>query len=188
MFSFDTSIFYFFYNIGQKAGVNWIFIFFATYLIFFIVLAFLYLVYKKGGDIKRKIYLLGFSFLGVIISRGIITEAIRYFFPRTRPFIELNLTPMLVDRAGSFPSGHTTFLFVIAFSTFLINKKWGWILSIASLLAVLSRIVAGVHWPSDILGGIIIAGAVFALMYYWILPPKKILPPNDSQETLPITN
>jgi undecaprenyl-diphosphatase len=183
MFSLDRSLFYFLYNIGQRIGADWLFIFFATYLPIFITLVFLWLLYKKGGDIKRKIYLFGFTFLGIIISRGVLTEVIRYFFPRIRPFIELNLTPMLVDSAYSFPSGHTTFLFIIAFSAFLIDKKWGWILSLTSLLAVFSRVVAGVHWPSDIIGGIIIAGAVFVVMYYWILPPKKIILEKDKSET-----
>jgi undecaprenyl-diphosphatase len=184
MFSLDRSLFFLFYNFGKSLGANWLFIFFATYLPILITLAFLFLLYKKGGDIKRKIYFFGFTFLGIVISRGGLTEVIRYFFPRIRPFIELNLTPMLVDRAFSFPSGHTTFLFMIAFSAFLIDKKWGWILSLTSLLAVLSRVVAGVHWPSDIVGGIIIAGTVFVVMYYWVLPPKKIILAEDKQEIL----
>jgi undecaprenyl-diphosphatase len=183
MYSLDTSIFYFLFNFGHKLGVDWLFVFFASYLPYLIVIAFLYALYKKEG-MREKIYLFGFMTLSVILSRGIITETIRYFFPRTRPFIALGLTPMLIDRAASFPSGHATFFFALAFCTFLINKKWGWILTIASILTTVSRVVAGVHWPSDIVGSAIIAGLVFAVMYYWILPPKKIQLLKDKQETL----
>lgn len=91
---------------------------------------------------------------------------------------------MLIDKAASFPSGHATFFFALAFCTFLINKKWGWILTAAAVVTTVARVVAGVHWPSDIVGGAIIAGLVFAVMYYWILPPKKIQPPQDKQEAL----
>jgi undecaprenyl-diphosphatase len=187
MYSLDTSIFYFLYNIGQKLGVNWLFVFFASYLPYLIVLVFLYVVYKSG-DLRQKIYFFAFGFLAALISRGIITEVIRYFLPRSRPFVALNLTPMLIDSSASFPSGHATFFFALAFCTFLISKKWGWILTGAAVVTTVSRVIAGVHWPSDIVGGAIIAGAVFALMYYWILPPKKIVPPKDIQETLPTTN
>lgn len=183
MFSFDTSIFYFLFNIGHKLGVDWLFIFFASYLPYLMVIAFLYLIYKKEG-IREKIYLFGFTVLALLLSRGIITETIRYFFPRVRPFIALNLTPMLIDRSASFPSGHSTFFFALAFCTFLISKKWGWILTIATIITTISRVIAGVHWPSDIVGGAVIAGLVFAAMYYWILPPKRIQPSQDKQESL----
>jgi undecaprenyl-diphosphatase len=183
MLSLDRSIFYFFYNIGQKLGADWFFIFFATYLPVLIVLAFLVLLYKEKNT-RKRIYFFGFTVLGLVISRGLLTEIIRYVFPRTRPFAALDLAPMLIDNASSFPSGHTTFLFMIALSAFLLSRKWGWILSGASFLAVLARIVAGVHWPSDIFGGIIVVGATFALIYYWILPPKRIIPLEDKQETL----
>ena len=183
MFSFDTSIFYFLFNIGHKLGVDWLFIFFASYLPYLIVLAFLYLIYKEK-EFRKRIYFSGFAILSAILSRGVITETIRYFFPRTRPFIALDLTPMLIDKAASFPSGHATFFFVLAFCTFLISKKWGWILTIATIITTISRVIAGVHWPSDIVGGAIIAGLVFAAMYYWILPPKRIQPSQDKQESL----
>lgn len=183
MYSLDTSIFYFLFNFGHNLGIDWLFIFFASYLPYLIVVAFLYALYKKGG-IREKIYLLGFTALSLVLSRGIITETIRYFFPRTRPFIALGLVPMLIDKAASFPSGHATFFFALAFCTFLIDKKWGWILTVATIITTISRVVAGVHWPSDIVGGAIISGLVFAVMYYWILPPKKIQSPQTKQETL----
>jgi len=187
MFSLDISLFNFLFNLGQKLGANWFFIFFATYLPYLIVAAFLSLIYKEKNA-KRRIYLLGFSILGLILSRGIVTEVIRYVFPYVRPFLSLNLNPMLVDTASSFPSGHMTFLFVIVFSAFLMSKKWGWILAGASLATGISRIIAGVHWPSDIVGGIIVAGAVFALLYYLVLPPKKIIPPVENKEEIQIQN
>lgn len=183
MQSIDNSIFHFLFNLGQKIGADWLFIFFASYLPWLIVLVFLVLVFKEK-NFRRMIYIFGISLLGIIISRGIITETIRYFFPRLRPFVALHLTPMFVDTASSFPSGHASFLFVIALATFLISKKWGWILSAASFVVVISRVIAGVHWFSDIVGGAIIAGAVFALLYYLLLPPRKILPSEDKQETL----
>jgi undecaprenyl-diphosphatase len=181
MLSLDNSLFYFFFNIGQKLNANWFFIFLASYLPYFIIALFLYLIYSQK-EIKKRFYFLGFCLLLIVLSRGVITETIRYFYPRLRPFLALNLSPMIVDNAPSFPSGHTTFLFSVALCAFLLSRKWGWILSAASLISVVSRIVAGIHWPSDILGGIIISGLVFVLLYYLLLPPSKILETESLQK------
>jgi membrane-associated phospholipid phosphatase len=174
MQSLDTSIFYFLFNLGQRININWLFIFFSQYLPYLILAVFLHLIYKEKEN-KKRIYYLGFFILLAIINRVIITETIRYFLPRPRPFVALNLNPIFVDNAPSFPSGHTTFLFSVVFCTFLISKKWGWILAGATILSVICRVIAGVHWLSDIIGGIVFSFLIFALIYYWVLPYKKII-------------
>lgn len=55
MYSLDISIFYFLFNLGQKLGANWTVVFFASYLPYLIVIAFLYVIYKKEGVGKRFI-------------------------------------------------------------------------------------------------------------------------------------
>ncbi|MBI4837321.1 MAG: phosphatase PAP2 family protein [Candidatus Portnoybacteria bacterium] len=45
------------------------------------------------------------------------------------------------------------------------NKKWGTAFFIASILMNVSRIVAGVHYPSDIIGGAIVGIAVGWLVF-----------------------
>ena len=61
----------------------------------------------------------------------------------------------------SFPSGHTLSSFVSAVGIYLGNKKLGvWAVVLASLIAF-SRLYLYVHFPTDILGGIIL-GTVLA--------------------------
>jgi membrane-associated phospholipid phosphatase len=69
------------------------------------------------------------------------------------------------DTDSSFPSGHlsslTAFLFVIMF---YYRKKWVWVISaLAILLMAFSRMHNGMHYPSDILGGIAF-GTVYGLI------------------------
>ncbi len=181
MFSLDISLFYFLFNLGQSLKINWLFIFFASYLPYFIGFAFLYLIYKTKG-VKEKFYYFSFAALTSILSLGVITQTIRFFFHHLRPFIALNLTPMIIDNSWSFPSGHSAFFFAVAFCTFLISKKWGWILTGSTIIVVVSRIIVGVHWPSDILGGAIVAYISFAVFYYWLLPPQKIIFSSENKE------
>ena len=168
----DTSIFYFFYNLGQKLNVDWLIIFFADYLVFiFIIIFFLYLLKQKS--LREKIYYFNLFLLVEILARGILTEVIRFFYARQRPFMVLPITNIVNDNAHSFPSGHSVVLFSLALVLFVINKRWGWVFLGVAVLVGVSRIMAGVHWASDIVGGLAVAALSFYLIYYFVLSKKK---------------
>jgi membrane-associated phospholipid phosphatase len=70
---------------------------------------------------------------------------------------------------NSFPSGHTTTIFLVA-GFFCLQQISNWIRSGLLLLAILvglSRIACGVHWPLDVLGGAF-AGWVSAWSGIWL--------------------
>jgi membrane-associated phospholipid phosphatase len=72
-------------------------------------------------------------------------------------------------KAGSFPSGHTTTAFVLAAVLALGLRGRGtaaWVLALA-LLAGLSRVAVGAHWPMDVAGGIL-CGWVSGLIGLWL--------------------
>lgn len=130
-------------------------VFLAEYLIYFLLLGLAVFVFSIG-DWRLRWRAALEMLLAALLSRGIVTEAFRYFFIQERPF-DLYGTEALIHQTGSsFPSGHTSFLFAVAGVLFLYNRKWGaWYLILAALIG-LARIFVGVHWPFDILGGIIV--------------------------------
>ncbi|MEK7624429.1 MAG: phosphatase PAP2 family protein [Patescibacteria group bacterium] len=171
MNSFDYSLFQIINGLArQNKFLDGLAIFLADYFQYLLIILAIFLFFLKEKNWRRLIFVGSVFALSVILARGLITEIFRFFYSRPRPFIFLDFSPLVSQNpTGSFPSGHMTFYFVLALTVFLINKKWGWFFAGSVILMGLARIFVGVHWPSDILGGILIA----VISYFLI---KKILP------------
>ncbi|MFH1078257.1 MAG: phosphatase PAP2 family protein [Patescibacteria group bacterium] len=67
---------------------------------------------------------------------------------------------------ASFPSGHTAVSFAIASALFHIDRRLGLAALLIALLVALGRVAVGVHFPSDIIGGIVIGiGSTMTVRY-----------------------
>jgi len=172
----NQAIFGFLHNFANRSPfLDAIFIFFARYLIYFLVLAIIIWLIKKPR--KEALFLFAELAISAILARGIITEWIRFFYDHPRPFALLGFNPLIPESGASFPSGHMTFLFSLALIVWFYNRKFGWWLLGLSFLVGVARIFTGVHWPLDILGGIAI-GALCGYVVHKILLPywQKLSP------------
>lgn len=162
----DYKIFTFINNLaGQNAILDKIGAFLAVYFFYVIIagaLAFgIYWIFKnKSWKVLWQLV------ASAILSRLIIAEFLKRALNRPRPFLTHSVNLLIArDTDGSFPSGHTTLLFPLAAIIYFYNKKLGWLFFILSFISCFARIFAGVHYPSDILGGIIIGIASGWLVY-----------------------
>lgn len=98
------------------------------------------------------------AFAAAILSRFVITEIIRWIWFLPRPFVKYDVN-LLIHHANtaSFPSGHAAFYIAFAPVVYFYNKKAGALFFVAGFLISASRVFVGVHWPSDILAGAVIA-------------------------------
>ncbi|MCG7537516.1 phosphatase PAP2 family protein [Pseudoalteromonas sp. OOF1S-7] len=108
---------------------------------------------------------------GLLISlsmmlTGLITLVlylwIKKQFQRDRPFIkfpDIKITESAID-LYSFPSGHT--MHSVCFSIMLVssNVYWGFLVVPFTILVSLSRVVLGLHYPSDVIVGAFIGASV----------------------------
>jgi len=158
---------------GKWWPFDWLGIFFAEYLGYFIVLIAIF-IFIKERNWRQRIYFFALAGLSVILARGLITEIIRFFYERPRPFLTLQIQPLIEHNlTSSFPSGNAAAFFALGLAIFYFNRKWGWRCLILALLIGAARIFTGVHWPSDILAGAII-GLVSAFLVKKFLPqPEK---------------
>lgn len=176
---------YLFNGLHQFAGrfwpLDWLGILLAEYLAYALVLAALYFWFKLKTN-KEKLWFFSFVALSIILSRGILTEVIRFFYHRLRPFETPNFNHLLIapDTSGSFPSGHAAFYFALAFALFYFNKKWGWWFTASAIGMGLGRVFVGMHYPSDILGGAIVA-AVSVFMVH-LLIGRRLIKENPLSE------
>jgi membrane-associated phospholipid phosphatase len=108
--------------------------------------------------------------INIVISQA-VTEALKITIDRERP-ADKYPTEIFVNgpvHGESFPSGHTSLAFATATTLSLDYKKW-YIVVPAYLWAgsvAYSRMYLGKHYPSDVLGGIVI-GIGSGYLSHWL--------------------
>jgi undecaprenyl-diphosphatase len=129
-------------------------IFFAKYFGYFLIVFLFFFLLKK---FKKRWLIVIKALIAGALSRLVITNIIRWIWERPRPFVEDKVNLLLShELTGSFPSGHAAFYFAISTIIYSYNKKTGLLFFIGTFLIGIARVFSGIHWPSDILGGLII--------------------------------
>ncbi|MBI1807537.1 MAG: phosphatase PAP2 family protein [Ignavibacteria bacterium] len=116
----------------------------------------------KGGKKGRIIGILVIPL--IFMSDQVSSTLIKPIVARPRPCHEMNGVPVLdhlrllvpCGSGYSFPSSHAVnnFAFAAFFSSYY--RNWAWLFYLYAVLMGLSRMVVGVHYPSDVLGGALI--------------------------------
>jgi undecaprenyl-diphosphatase len=111
-------------------------------------------------------------FLCALIAAAIsmaIGFILNMLFFRPRPFMVMpvHLIFYRVTDSG-FPSKPAILVFALAFSVLFFNRRMGYVMLALASYVCLARIVVGIHYPLDIIGGILLAlaCACFARVIY----------------------
>ncbi|RUT32606.1 phosphatase PAP2 family protein [Arsenicitalea aurantiaca] len=103
----------------------------------------------------------GFMFIGVGLP-GLVSAIMKRLIGRARPELLETAGPFqfqtsIFDYAyQSFPSGHATTIFALAMVIAFLSPRWlPWVMGFAFMVGI-SRIYVGAHYPSDVVGGLIV--------------------------------
>jgi membrane-associated phospholipid phosphatase len=128
---------------------------------------------------KRKWLDFGIIALSVLLA-FLINYGLGFLFMRDRPFVQYDILPLSDPGhifGKSFPSDHTAVAFALSWVVFFLDRKKGTILLLLALLVGISRIMAGVHFPLDVLVGIFtgLLGTFIVYRIFKLFYTKKLI-------------
>ena len=169
--SVDVNFKQFFANITVVGDSFWVF---SSSVLVCFVCFFL----KKNNIFYKKTFINSFFLLSATLITGLLTQVIKHLVGRPRPNHATNEWFSFFNFDStfhSFPSGHTSTIFLVAlvFSLFTPRLKYFY-LCCASIVG-LSRVVVGAHFLTDIIGGIIVSfvGYKITLAFFNKIKIKK---------------
>ncbi len=145
----------------KSPGWNAVITFFAEYYVVFLVglvLFFIYRDYRSDTHEKFRVNLLGL--LLTLTTLAAVTVLLRDLFELPRPYLVFDIAHLSTYGERTFPSAHTIIIFGMAAGMYFYNKRLAYFLALSGLLVGISRVAAGVHYPSDILGGILLGTVI----------------------------
>ena len=118
--------------------------------------------------------------LSLILDFIVVNLVLKNLVARTRPYDMLEELLLITKRPSdlSFPSGHAGACFAVASVLFLcLPRRFGIPAMVVAVLISFSRLYVGAHYPTDVLGGMVI-GCITGWIAYWLLWKKQ----KDKQE------
>lgn len=141
---------------------NFLVVLFAEYgVVVLFILTALYVLFVEG--VENKLYVLfvvgGSTFFAVVLAK-----ILKRIFKQKRP--ETTGMIFVPFDEYSFPSGHASGITGLALSLSVFSIEFGIIIAVFGVSVVSARVLAGVHYARDVLGGVFFA----AIGTYYVLP------------------
>lgn len=154
---------------------------FSNDLVYFIILASLfwlilrvYTLHKPNFDLWKftsDLILKGIFIFAIPVGTAtLISEIISRLYVRQRPFVAMQGIKLLVPHAadGGMPSHHVVFMTAALTMIYFYNRYFALSLLLLTLITGVARVTAGIHYPSDILVGLLI-GSIVSWIYFAFL-------------------
>ena len=130
----------------------------------------IYLAQGRSSDPHRRnqlswLFWAALFIFVAIAASGLLTDLLKVLFGRARPTMLLRAgdfgwhPPGLTAKLQSFPSGHATTVTALALALGMLAPRLRGALAALTVLVLLSRVVVGEHYPSDLIAGVAVACA-----------------------------
>lgn len=126
------------------------------------------IVVWKGNNRARLCLL--FMALVLTIGDWIIVSSIKKTVGRQRPYQQFQDVRHITGRgdAGSMPSGHAANITAAAIVMAFFYRRSKWIMIPVAFMVCFARVYSGVHFPSDVLAGALVAGIYSPAILYGV--------------------
>ena len=148
----------------------------------------LILLWFSGSDrVSRQRHQIGvFVALSSMALSSLAVFTINAVYFRPRPFLDHDVTLLFYQPTdSSFPANPIAAAFGIAAGVWGVNRRVGTVFLLAAGIYALARVLAGVHYPSDVIAGALIAVVVTVLTFkikdllgpipIWVIKGARIL-------------
>jgi len=144
--------------------LNPVFSFIAEYMVLLLGLGVLIIWFTRDKNSRLMILCATITFICSFIIGKISGE----FHLNYQPFVELSDVNKLIEKEkdNSFPSDHTILFFSYCISFWLFKRGWSILCILLAILVGISRIWVGVHYPFDVIAGILISFATATIIYF----------------------
>ena len=158
-----------------------------------IAVAFIFALLGLVQLIRRKrIQLVDTNILALGVFYAVVILAYAFF-----ELVVVNYRPILIEGnsglEASFPSSHTMIVLcimataIMQFPYYIKNSSvrlWANIASIGIVaVTIIGRLISGVHWFTDVLGGVLL-GSGFIMLYYAVMHTTAFLPEKDVDDNI----
>jgi membrane-associated phospholipid phosphatase len=125
------------------------------------VIALIYWVFNRG---------LGMRLVFILLLATLTTAVAKDLIATERPYeVSEQVNELVQEGSYGIPSGHvTTSLAVWGYLAYALRRRWVWVLLIAYvLLQSFGRMLAGAHYPQDVVFGWILGGGLLVLYIFF---------------------
>lgn len=177
----DASLYRWFNRLADRTG--WLhpaavaYAKFGVGLLVLLLLAAWLIVRQDETEEQAVVHMAGVAWaaLSALVALG-LNQVIGNLVGRARPYAALPGVHVLIARTHdfSFPSDHTCVMGAVAAGLWLVDRRLGVVAGVAALAMAVIRVYVGVHYPGDVLAGLVVGGVVAAAG--WI-PARRLLVP-----------
>ncbi|RDV11503.1 phosphatase PAP2 family protein [Pontibacter diazotrophicus] len=118
------------------------------------------LLYLYGKFRQQKVFkFMAFQVILALALNALLVGVVKYSINRPRPYTAVASVEQLASAGSpSFPSGHTACAFVVAATLCFMfkDRRLRFLVCLWAVSVAYSRLALGVHYPSDVLGSVII--------------------------------